>query len=296
MKYFPYLLLAAGMAFFGSATPVSKLVGADFPVLGAAGARVLLAGLVLLPFALWKTDGLLKLTRKDWLLVGGIALIGNAGFSLFMLYGMQMVSGVAGSVIMSLTPAIIALGSVLFLKEHMTRNKILALVLGLAGVLIMQTSSGGGGQGSAVLLGSLLVFLAICCEACYTLLGKKASEDMTPLKLTTLSALLAGLFLSPWIVFGFSQTDFQTLDLQDWSALAWWGVGTMALGSMFWYSGLTRTPGHIAAAFMVVMPVSALVLSYILLGENFQWIHVPGFGLAFASVILMTREHMKMSG
>ncbi len=295
MKLLPYVFLFTGIAVFGSATPVSKLVGGDFPIMAAAGVRVLLAGFVLLPFALAITEGLFRLKRKDWLLVLGVALLGNVGFSAFLLYGMQMVSGVLGSLIMSLTPAVTATGAVLFLGERMTQRKILALAVGVAGVLTMQITSGDEGNGSNIWLGSLLAFAAICCEACYTLMGKAATEDMTPLKLTTLSALLAGAMMLPWIVTGFASLSFGDLTWRDWLGLAWWGVGTMALGSMLWYSGVTRVPGHLAAGFMVVMPVSALLLSYLLLDEAFRWLHVLGFGLAFVGVLLMSWEHYQQA-
>lgn len=296
MKYSALIFLILGMTFFGSATPVSKLVGQDFPILGAAGVRVLLAGLVLLPFALVKEEKVFSLDKQDWIVVGLVALIGNVGFSVFMLYGMQMISGVMGSIIMSLTPALTAFAAVLFFKESMTKPKIGALALGVAGIAVMHVGSGESdsqnGQ-SALWLGSLLVFLAICCEATYTLLGKKATESMTPLKLTTLSALIAGILMTPWMISGYGEINIAQIDLSSWTALGWWGVGTMALGSMFWYTGVAQVPGHIAASFMVVMPISALLLSYILLDESFEWLHILGFGLAFASVSLMTREHYK---
>ena len=39
------------------------------------------------------------------------------------------------------------------------------------------------------------------------------------------------------------------------------------------------------------MPVSALALSYGLLGETFRWVHLAGFGIVFAGVLLMSVEH-----
>lgn len=41
---------------------------------------------------------------------------------------------------------------------------------------------------------------------------------------------------------------------------------------------------------MGVMPVSALVLSYILLGEAFQWIHLVGSGVVLAGLALVIRS------
>ncbi|MFP4313235.1 MAG: DMT family transporter [Alphaproteobacteria bacterium] len=298
MNKFAILFLFLGMAFFGSATPVSKLVGQEFAVMAAAGARVLLAGIVLLPFMIWRDKEFYKIAKRDWLLIAGVAVIGNIGFSAFMLYGMKMVSGVMGSIIMSLTPAVTAMGAVVFMKENITWRKILALLIGICGVVIMHVFSGGesaSDAGNAMLLGSALVFAAICCEACYTLMGKAATKDVSPLNLTCLSALVSGVLLLPWMLYEFSDFDFAAVGWSDYIALGWWGVGTMALGSLLWYSGVEKVPGHIAAAFMVVMPISALLLSYILLGEEFRWIHLLGFGLAFLSVLFMTYEHYKNS-
>lgn len=297
-SYLPiYLLLIAGMAFFGSATPVSKLVGDVFPVYFGATARLLLAGIILLPFARYFDSDWLNHSKQDWLIVAGVAVIGNIGFSFFMLYGMKMISGVMGSIIMSLTPAVTALAAVIFLSESINARKAGALALGVAGVVVMHLTSGQSGSGNAgsAWLGALLIFLAICCEATYTLLGKVGSGRMKPITLAALSALLSGLLLMPWVIVQWPSDALEKANLQDWTALAWWGIGTMALGSLCWYRGIQKIPGHVAAGFMVVMPLSALLLSYILLGEAFQWMHIIGFGLALVGVALMIFEHRKQA-
>lgn len=284
------------MAFFGSATPVSKLVGQELPMVFAAGVRLLLAGLVLLPFAWWRVARPFALGRRDWLLIVGIAVVGNIGFTLSLLYGMQLVSGVASSVIMSSAPAVTALAAVLFLRERMNRRKLGALLLGVVGVLVMNVFSSHEGASSNVWLGSLLVFAAVCCEASYTLLGKVATADVEPLQIAALSALLAGVLLLPGMLWQGSTIDFAAIPPAGWAAVGWWGLGTMALGSVLWYSGVERVPGHVAAGFMAVMPLSALLLSYLLLAEAFQWVHLVGFGLALGGVVLMSREHAEHAG
>ena len=104
------------MACFGSATPVSKLVVEHFSVFIGGAFRVLLAFLILLPFVNLKK--LKEFKGKDaWLLIG-IGIIGVVGFTAFLLYGMKMVSGVTGSIIMSSTPAITAALSYLTFKDH----------------------------------------------------------------------------------------------------------------------------------------------------------------------------------
>lgn len=291
-------MLFLGMAIFGSGTPVSKIVGESFPPILASGLRMALAGILLLPFALIKTKNLFQLTAREWRFVALVALFGNVAFSLLMLGGMRLVPGVVGSVVMSTTPMVTALASVYFLKESMNLPKLLALAFGFTGALFINLSfMGGNTPGTIITLatGSLLVFAAVCSETTYSLIGKVALKDMKPIKLATLSALVAAALFVPLMIWDAVTFDWHSVKFSHWSALVWWGAGTMALGSVLWYSGIENVPGHVAAGFMAVMPVSALLLSYFLLGERFDWLHLLGFGFTFIGVLLIMNQHIQAS-
>src|SRR5690606_13732714 len=101
-----YLQLFLGMATCGSATPVSKIVTGALPVSVGSGLRVAIGALVLAPFALRHRDQIRDFSRRDWLLIGLVSLFGMFGFSALMHYGMGMVSGVVGAIVMSTTPAV----------------------------------------------------------------------------------------------------------------------------------------------------------------------------------------------
>ncbi len=284
--------LALGMMAFGSATPVSKIVTDAMPVFVGSFFRVALGGLVLLPALFFSQGKLQDLTKKDWLYTVLIALFGMFGFTTFMLYGMQMIPGTAGAIIMSTTPAVTALTAIVFLKESPTWRKITAVLLSVLGVAIMQITSQGGG-GSSLLLGSLLVFGAVCCEVVYTLLGRQVSQNADAVVVACLAALLSLPLFFPFALWQWPEVQISTIQNGDWAALAWYGTGTLALGTWLWYSGIKQTEGTVAAGFMGLMPVSALVLSYILLGEQFEWIHLLGFGTVFAGVLFISQEHYR---
>lgn len=63
-----------------------------------------------------------------------------------------------------------------------------------------------------------------------------------------------------------------------------------ALGSIVWYARVQRVPGTTASAFMGVMPISALLLSYLLLGEAFEPIHAVGMAAVLAGIFAVTRS------
>ncbi len=294
------VFLFLGMTLFGSATPISKLVGEGFPVFTASTLRVALGALSLLPFvALRFRENLRELSGRAWLEIGLISLFGMVGFTVFLILGMQYITGVAGSIIMSTTPAITALGAFLFLRSPLDWRRILAIVSGVAGIVLINLfrHEFDDPDSPYFFLGVVLVFLAISCEATYTLMGKKATETLDPLFTSFMACLLSlPLFLIIALFTDFQKVDFGAVPWESWYALIWWGVGTLGAGSAFWYSGLARAEGTTAAGFMSVMALSALVLSYVLLGESFQPIHAPGIVLVLASISLMSWVHMTSHG
>lgn len=190
------LQLAAGMAIFGSATPVSRIVAGAMPIFVGSLLRVALGALVLSPAVFRHRHQLRTLDRRDWLLIGVISLFGMVGFTAFMLYGMRMVPGVVGATVMSTTPAVMAAASMIFLRERATWRKLAAIALAVVGVLVLHVGgggngSGGSGEGHDLILGSLLVFAAVCCEVVYSLVGKKASERADPILVACLAAALS---------------------------------------------------------------------------------------------------------
>lgn len=292
------LLLFCGMALFGSATPLSKLVVRDFPVFTASLFRVTLGAIVLLPFLAGGAAGIARLTRRDWIVVSAIALVGMFGFTVFLLLGMQRVPGVVGAIVMSAAPAVTAAAAVLLLGEHWNRRKAAAITLSVAGIVLVNVAGRlddvGVASTGGLVVGSLLVFAAVCCEAGYTLLGKATTKRLDPALTVFLASLLAiPLFAVPVLVLEWGDLDTSRIEAGAWLALFLWGGGTLGLGSILWYAGIRRTSGSVAAGFMGVMPVSALVLSYVLLDEPVRGVHLLGFAIVFAAVVLMSREHAR---
>jgi drug/metabolite transporter (DMT)-like permease len=308
-----YFQLAAGMILFGSATPVSKLVTDAMPVFIGSTLRVAVGAAVLAPLLLVYRGEIARLDRRDWLLTGLIALFGMFGFTVFMLLGMSLVTGVTGAVVMSTTPAVTAGVAILLLGESANWRKIAAIALAVGGVLLLYLGGGAGGAGGGggggggpsvqflqdlgggALVGGLLVFAAVCCEVAYTLLGQRVSRDANPMVVAFLAAALAVPLFLPLAAWEWPHFEPAGVEAGGWLAALWYGAGTLALGTWCWYAGIAKTEGSIAAAFMGLMPVSALVLSYLLLGEAFQWIHLAGFGIVFAGVLLMSWEHAAMA-
>ena len=178
----------------------------------------------------------------------------------------------------------------MFLREKPEWRVLTAVGLAVVGVLVLNLGNSGD-TSEGWWFGALLVLTAVCCEAVYTLLGKQATKEMSSL---AVAALVATASLPLFAVGAATEVANFTLSnpaWQDWLAVAWWGAGTMGLGTVLWYAGVKRSKGSTAAAYMGVMPVSALVLSYVLLGEPFRWLHLLGFAIVLGGVGLVAWKH-----
>ena len=285
--------LLSGMALFGTATPLSKIIGQNFPIFTASFLRMAIASLVLAPFVWAATKRFKEAKRSDIAVIAAIAAFGMVGFTATMLFGMRMTTGVIGSTIMSATPAVTALAAVLFLGAAMNWRNAGALALAVAGIAAINLLHGNdGGGGNAIVLGAALVVVAVCFEAAYTLLSRRLSIGITSIEATLAASLMAApvFILLAW-QFDPEPFAFAGASQEAWAALIFWGAMTGGLAPVLWYRGVRKAPALLSAGAMSVMPVTSLVTSYLLLGETFQWSHLIGFGLVFLGLILMIFEH-----
>lgn len=286
--------LLAGMALFGSSTPLSKIVGEGFAIFSASFARMAIAALVLAPVVWFATRRFRGMERADWWTMLAIAAVGMAGFTATMLFGMRLTTGVIGATIMATTPAVTAAAAVLFLGAAMTWRKAGALALAVAGGVTVNLLRGDGDTGDAVILGALFIAAAVCFEAAYTLLSRRLSDGLTSIEATFGASLMAmPLFAVLALIFDADPFGYASAGGGPLAALLFWGAATGGLAPVLWFRGVRSAPATMAAASMAVMPLTALVLSYALLGEAFRWAHLLGFGLVFAGVLLMILEHAR---
>jgi drug/metabolite transporter (DMT)-like permease len=288
-----YASLLFGMVFFGTGTPTAKIVTAGFPLFLAPFLRLLTAAVLTTPILFLYRHDLRHIKIRSWLYIIGIGSIGLVAFSLFLLTGMKMVNGVMGAMVMSLSPAAVAIGAAWFLNDHLDWRKITAVILSVLGVVIIN-ASGKSIQAAGIfelVLGSLLVFGAVCSATAYSLFAKKVSGDVKPLLLLPLAAWVAVLLFAIPGLYQAGGFDFSTPTLEQWIGLFWWGIGPFGIGTMLWFLGLKAVKASTASGFMGAMPASGLLVSYFWLGDRFYLIHLLGFALVLAGIGMVTWAH-----
>lgn len=217
----------------------------------------------------------------------GLALFGFLCVTLFFgAYQVAVAKGGAAlaSVLLYTAPAWVFLLSRLFFKETITRKKVAALVLTLAGIVMVSGSQGAGSLGlggegrAAVLFGLLAGF----CYSLYYIFGKYFSDKYSAPVLFLYILPFGAVCLLPWF-------SFAEKSVTAWTAL--WAIAFLStFGAYhFYYAGLKRVEAGRASIIATAEPVVAALTAWCWWGERFTMAGYLGSALILFAVILMIR-------
>jgi drug/metabolite transporter (DMT)-like permease len=287
-------LLALGqvmlaMIFAGSSIVVGKIVAVRLPVFLAVELSLLAALAVLLPLQLARRLELRLLDRRQLKYMFLQALFGIVLFRVFTLYGLRFTSAVHAGIITSASPAVMALLAAIFLKERLPAWRSRGIVLVIAGLCAINLYGLGASTDRGFLVGNLLVGAAVACEALLTIFRKSAGARISSITNATVLVAFSLLMLLPLALFdlkGFRLTQIQPL---SWLALLYYGAIATVVAYILWGSGALRIPANQTGLAAAVMPLSALVLSALVLGESLVWIHIAGCAAVVAGIVCGSR-------
>jgi len=110
--------------------------------------------------------------------------------------------------------------------------------------------------------------------------------------------LFGFLFFLPFAVIEAVSFDFSGPGLLDWSYVLYYALIVTVLAFYLWYNGVTKVPASVSGIFTSVLPVSAVVLSGVILKEQFTLVHLTGIVFVIAGIFItvLKKEQKKDSG
>ena len=213
-----------------------------------------------------------------------MSLIGMVGFTIMIFEGVRRTSAADAGIITATLPAVAAVMSVLFLRDRLARPQWAAIALAVAGLTMVQARADGPGQ--ATLIGNLMVMGAVLCEAGFLIVGKRLAPPYRPFRLS-LGANLVGLVLSvPLMLAEGRVMDLLALPPATVLSATWYVLSASVFALWLWYRGLPHVPAWLAGLAMAALPISALVVSWLALGESLDPLRVAGAACVLASIAI----------
>jgi drug/metabolite transporter (DMT)-like permease len=250
---------------WGSAFLVIKVVVPDTGPLWLATIRVVIAFVVLLPFALAR--GLIwPVGARQWGLICLIMLL-NVVIPFFLIsWAEQYINAGVASLLMGVGPFMALIGSHLTTHDDkLSRAKVLGAAFGFSGILVLVGWDAVHGLGEN-LLGQGAAMLGAACYVTSSLLIRRLG-NFPPVRLSALILGMASLTLL-MLSFGILGLPAHSFSQQSWVGLIYLGVFPSALGYVLRYR-LIQTIGVSAfASSLNLIPVFGVLMSAWFLGET----------------------------
>jgi len=242
-----------------------------------------LCGVLFLPFVWRGRSRLATATRGDWARMVCVGLFGYALPLALGTYGVKLSSATSASLLVGIEPVTIVLLSAVFLGEALTGLKVVSLVLGLSGALLIafQGLPTLSGAFTDRLKGDLILALHGSCWALYSVLGKSALKRVDPLDFTAITSVIGFFGVALWALPGTQPSAWAATSGGAWLAMAYLAVAGGFLGVILWNVALKRVEASKVANFIFLQPVVG-----VLLGVGLQGDPITAWSMAGGALIL----------
>jgi len=288
MVYFKLLLTAF---FWGGTFIAGRILAGSVGPYSAAFLRFLVASVFLVLFTAKVEGRMPKLTPKT---MPGVVLLGMTGvfsYNVFFFKGLNLIEAGRAAIVIANNPVFITLLSALLFGERLTVIKGAGVLLSVTGALVVITRGdlaavAGGGIGK----GELMIFGCVASWVAYSLIGKKVMTDLSPLSAVACSAVIGAAALLPAALFEGLAADAPAYRPVDWIAIFYLGFFGTVLGFVWYYQGIQRIGPARASLFINFVPISAVILAFLILGEPLTPSLAAGALLVVTGVYLTNRK------
>lgn len=236
-----------------------------------------------------------KIERSDFLRIFLAAVFGVCLNMLAFFKGLSMTSPINASVIMVISPIIVLLLSAIILKERITFIKVLGILLGLVGAVILIVYGQSIIPGDKPFYGNLLILVNATSYGLYLIIVKRLTQKYDSVTLIKWLYLFGLILVIP---FGFSEV--QEIQWQLIPTTIYFNIGFVILFTTFFaylfnLFALTQLKPTTLSAFIYLQPLIATTYALLNGKDSLNSVKIIAALLIFTGVYLVTKSNSKPS-
>lgn len=242
--------------------------------------RFLTASLVLLVYAIITRMPLPR--KKDLPAIFFLGFIGITVYHLALTFGELKVTAGSASLLIASAPIFTAILAMFILKEKIKSWGWIGIIISFLGVSLVAS---GEGKGIVFEPAAFLILLAAISTSFYFVLQKPYLKKYSPLKFVTY-AIWSGTFFQIFFSRGLFQ-NIKDAPIEATLAIIYLGIFPAALAYITWTYVLSRIPASLAASYLYLSPVLAIIIAWVWLGEMPAFLALVGGALTLLGVIVV---------
>jgi drug/metabolite transporter (DMT)-like permease len=282
-RILPVMALIAAAVLWGGSFAAMRLSVQAMSPWSVMWLRMAIALAVILPFASRLKTGAYR--RGDWRLLVPMVLLQPCLYFSLESNALTFTTSSQAGVISASVPLMVAVGAWLMLAESLKKKTLIGLVLSVGGVAVLSLSGGSTDTASNPLLGNLMELGAMASAAMNIIMVKRLSDRYNPWLLTALQVLAGTLFFTPGMVMLIRHPGVVWSPSLLFSIIFLGAMVTLgAFGLYNW--GMSRVPASTASAFINLVPVTAVAIGWMVVGEALSGAQCAAAAAVIAGVVI----------
>ncbi|MFC4233052.1 DMT family transporter [Parasediminibacterium paludis] len=217
-------------------------------------------------------------------------ICGVAVNQIFFIKGASLSSPIHVSLLALSTPIAITIIAAWLLKEQLTLNKILGLLLGISGAATLIFSRVSNAEGKDMLLGDLFIILNAVSYAFYLVLVRPLMARYSPLHVTRWVFLFGATIILPIGMKDFVNTQWSAFQFMHWLSLFFVVIGATFIAYLFIVYGISHLGPSITGTYVYTQPVFATITAMVLFHEQLSFVKIVAALLIFGGVFLANKK------
>lgn len=203
---------------------------------------------------------------RDRLSLMGLGVLGHCIYQVFFISGLARTRAGTASLVISATPAVVAIVARITGHERLPRRAVLGILLSISGVLLVLGGSLSA-DGTNSLIGDLMILCAVVCWGFYTTGLVPFTRRVEPVQVAAWTlcggVVPLALIASPALW----HTAWSAVTWLTWGAVAYSGLLAMVIAYLFWYRGVHELGPTRTAMYANLQPIVAVLVAWLVLHE-----------------------------
>lgn len=278
------LLLAVVWFGWGLSYPITAILLRGLDVWTARCLVTSAAGVVMLALARLCRRSL-AVPRDAWFDLAVAALFNMSVFQIGMTYGVLLLSPGRTSVIVYTMPIWAALFARWMLDERLTAQRVVALMLGVGGVLVLMSQDLSRLANAP--LGAALTLMAAIAFGFGTVWMKRRRWETDPTVIGGWLLLLGAVPL--WVIWALLRPEIRwsAIPPESWLAAAFLVLASNALAYFAWFRAIAIFPAMVLGIGTLAVPIIGVLSSAVLVGEAIGWREIVALSLVCSALLLI---------
>jgi drug/metabolite transporter (DMT)-like permease len=287
-----HMLLIIGLlainVFWGGSFIANEIALDSIGPIEIASLRFFIAApLLALVTLLWKGPGIFRIERKDLTIIIAMAITGVTLQYVIQVTAQSYTTAINAGLLINTSTFFILFLSAVFLAEKLTPSRIIGAFIGFGGVALLV--SGGSMSFSQGTIGDLGIVFCAFLWAVYSILGKKVSGKYHPLTVLNWMFILGTIGLIPFYLLT-PHGNPMAIPPDAWGAILFLSIFCSIIAYLVYNVALDHMDASQVAIFIYLVPLSTIVMAWLVRGENLTLATGIGGLLVLAGMYIAERK------